>query len=495
MPQWAARPLRAVETRCDAAVETKDKAARGRGPATVAGVGVNAPAAPPPPADPRTRALLEAPVVPLVLGLGATNAALQLAQAAVGLLEIAFIARLGLDALAGAALVFPFLALTVAVSQGAIGGGIAVALARAIGRGRYDDAGLIAWCALLVALGFGGVTAAVMLTCGGAVFAAMGGEGEGLALAVRYAAVLFAGAPLIWTFNALLALVRGAGRIRLAAAVVCGGAVMMVPLSPLLIFGAGPWPGLGIAGGATALLVYYLAGSIVFACVIWGGTGAIRPPWPPRLSLRLTGVILRVGLLSALVAGSTNLTVAVMTTFAGASGLEALAGYGAGARLEILLVPLSAGIGIPAGVIVGTNLGAGRVARAKAAAWVATAAGFAAAEAVGLAAALMPGAWIGLFTADPEAVAVGTLYLTTTGPFYGFFGAAFVCYCAAQATGRMLLPVAGAFARTAVAAGGGALAGHLGGTFLAIGVGMAVFAAFGLSGLVLSVGYTAADSR
>ena len=100
---------------------------------------MNVPLVPQPPSAPgqreRTRALLEAPVVPLVLSLGATNAVLQLVQAAVGILEIVFLARLGLGALTGASLVFPFLALTVAVSQGAIGGGIAVALARALRAG------------------------------------------------------------------------------------------------------------------------------------------------------------------------------------------------------------------------------------------------------------------------------------------------------------------------------------------------------------------------
>lgn len=460
---------------------------------------VNVPLVPQPPSAPggreRTRALIEAPVVPLVLSLGATNAVLQLVQAAVGILEIVFLARLGLGALAGASLVFPFLALAVAVSQGAIGGGIAVALARALGRGRLSDAGLIAWCAILVAIGFGLLTTAVMLTFGPRIYAAMGGEGDGLAMAVCYSSVLFAGAPVIWVFNALLALVRGQGSIRLATTVVCGGAVLMVPLSPLIIFGAGPIPGFGIAGGAIALLVYYASGAIVFAGVIFGGRSLVRPPWPPRLSLPLVAEILRVGLMSALVAASTNLTIAIVTNLVGTAGVEALAGYGAGARLEILLVPLSAGIGIPAGIIVGTNLGAGQVARARAAAWVATATGFVVAEAVGLAAALLPGVWLGLFTEDPEALAVGTEYLTTVGPFYGFFGAAFVLYCAAQGTGRMMLPVAGALARTTVAATGGALAVQLGGTFLAVGIGMVVFAAFGLTGLVLSVGYAASARR
>lgn len=54
------------------------------------------------------------------------------------------------------------------MSQGAIGGGIAVALARALRAGRLSDAVLIAWCAVLVAIGFDILTTAVMLTLGAA---------------------------------------------------------------------------------------------------------------------------------------------------------------------------------------------------------------------------------------------------------------------------------------------------------------------------------------
>ena len=87
---------------------------------------VIAPAAGPPvPAmDPRTRGLLEAPVVPVLLRLAAPNVLVMLAQAATGLIEAYFVGKLGTDALAGVALVFPGLMLMQMVSAGAMGGGI-----------------------------------------------------------------------------------------------------------------------------------------------------------------------------------------------------------------------------------------------------------------------------------------------------------------------------------------------------------------------------------
>src|SRR5687767_12461537 len=81
--------------------------------------------------DPRTRALLEAPLVPTLLRLGAPNVLVMLVQASMGLVEAYFIGRLGTEALAGVTLVFPVVMLMQMMSAGAMGGGISSAIARA----------------------------------------------------------------------------------------------------------------------------------------------------------------------------------------------------------------------------------------------------------------------------------------------------------------------------------------------------------------------------
>ena len=90
--------------------------------------------------NPRTRMLLEAPIAPTLLRLAAPNVLVMLAQAGVGLIETYFVGKLGTDALAGMALVFPVVMLMQMTSAGAMGGGIASAIARALGARRPDDA-------------------------------------------------------------------------------------------------------------------------------------------------------------------------------------------------------------------------------------------------------------------------------------------------------------------------------------------------------------------
>jgi len=108
---------------------------------------------------------------------------------------------------------------------------------------------------------------------------------------------------------------------------------------------------------------------------------------------------------------------------------------------------------------------------------------FALTETIGLAAALLPGAWMGLFTRDPDVVAAGSAYLHVVGPSYGFFGLGLALYFASQGAGRLLWPLIAGFLRLTLAALGGWAAIHwLGGGLTALSVVVALaFVLFGVT--------------
>src|SRR6185437_12386331 len=128
--------------------------------------------------------------------------------------------------------------------------------------------------------------------------------------------------------------------------------------------------------------------------------------------------MLRVGIASSVTSLSTNVTAIVATGLAGVIGPAAVAGYGTGVRLEYLLVPLVFGLGQPVGAMVGTAIGAGRHERALRVAWVGAAIAGGLTEAIGLTAALFPTAWLTMFGAEQQMIAVGADYLRIVGPFY-----------------------------------------------------------------------------
>ena len=430
--------------------------------------------------DPRTRLLLEAPIAPTLLRLGAPNVLVMLAQAGVGLMETYFVGKLGTDALAGMALVFPAVMLMQMTSAGAMGGGIASAIARALGARRRDDADALVLHALLIAAVFALDFMVTVVAGGRWLYTRMGGSGGALDAAMVYSNWVFGGALLVWLFNTLSAVIRGAGNMALPAYVTVAGAVLLLPLSPLLIFGWGPLPGLGIAGGAIALLLYYLASSAVLAAYLWSSRSLLRPSLRGlQLRWALFADILRVGLVGTVSTVATNLAIGITTALVGAYGTAAIAGYGTASRLEYLLVPLVFGLGAPLVAMVGTCIGAGQRERALRATWIGAAIAFAMTEAIGLWAAAYPAAWLSLFNTEPAMIEAGSQYLRIVGPWYGFFGLGLVLYFASQGAGRLLWPVLGNIARLVVAVAGGWLALHGGyaiaGVFAAQAAAMVVY--------------------
>ncbi|HWB48044.1 MAG TPA: MATE family efflux transporter [Stellaceae bacterium] len=432
--------------------------------------------------DPRTRRLVEAPIAPTLIRLAAPNVLVMAVQASLGIVETYFVGRLGTAALAGVALVFPALMLMQMMSAGAVGGGIAAAVARALGGGRRDDADRLAVHAVAIGVVFAAAFSVAMWRGGAALYGAMGASGEVLAAALTYSDIVFAGLVLIWVFNALANVIRGTGNMAVPAGVSVGLTLILVPLSPCLIFGWGPFPRLGVAGGAVALLVYYALGVAVLGCYLASGRSVVRlrlGGW--RLEARLFKQILQVGLVAALITVGTNATVAVTCGLVGHFGAAAIAGYGIGARLEYLLVPLVFGFGSPLVAMVGTSIGAGRPERALRIAWTGAAIAFGLTEMIGLAAAARPLAWLGLFDSDPAMLAAGSAYLHIVGPCYGLFGLGMALYFAAQGAGRLRWPLTAAAARFAIAAGGGWMAfrltNELSCVFLALAAALIAFGA------------------
>ena len=446
--------------------------------------------------DSRTRMLLEQPIVSMILRLAIPNATVMTVQVLIGLLEVYFVSRLGVDALAGVAPVFPLVSLVLAIAQGAIGGGIVTTVARALGAGRISDASEYAWYALALGIPLGLATTVAMYALGPSLYGYMGASGNALAIALSYSSITFAGAILIWMFNLLMAVVRGTGNLRVPVIVVCGGALILVPLSPALIFGAFGYQGLGASGGAVAMLVYYAFGTLAYAGYLWGQFGILKPPFRvPKLSLGPALAILRIGGMSGIVSASTNLTLAIVTAYVGMGGVEALAGYSAGSRLEFLLVPLAYGIGGPVGIVISANLGAGQTDRAVKASWVGVLMACTLTELIGLVAAAFPQQWIGIFSQDPSVLQVGAEYLHRVGPFFGFFGLGYVLYCAGQATRRMEASALAALLRAAIAVLGGYavvwLKADVTWNFVAVALGMVAFGLFALPPLMRRSGYAA----
>jgi putative MATE family efflux protein len=432
-------------------------------------------------------AMLHGPIVSTLVKLALPTIGVMVAQTAVGIAETYYVSFLGTDVLAGVALVFPIFMLMTTLSNGGLGSGVASAIARAVGAGRQRDADALVFHAVVLAVIWGAVFTLGVIWGGPVLYSALGGRDASLAAALKYSNVLFAGAVGVWIVNLLAAALRGSGNVKVPALVTLIGAAVMIPASPALIFGFGPIPRLGIAGAATAFNIYYLGALIVMLWYMRSGRAGLTLA-VSRLEWRLFADILKVGVPTAINAVQTNLCVILVTGAVGLFGTAALAGYGTASRLDYVMIPILFGLSSAVLTMVGINIGAGNGARARHIAWVAALIGVGITETIGLAAAIAPWAWVGLFTSDPAVLAPGMTYLRIVGIVYGLFGFGFVTSFAAQGAGKVLWPSIAVSARLVVAAGAGWIAvTSFGGTMTTLAVIVAIsFVAYaGFASLVM----------
>lgn len=412
-------------------------------------------AASPAPGPASRTTLLHGPIARQLLGLAWPVLVVLALQTLVGVAETYFVSFLGTDALAGVVLVFPVFMLMAMMSNGGIGGGVASAVARAIGAGRRHDAEALVLHAVVIGVLFGALFTVGVWIGGPALFATMGGAGEALANAVLYANVLFLSAIPAWIANLLAAALRGAGNVRVPAVVIAGGSAVTLALSPLFIFGWGWFPAMGVAGAGLAVVCFNVGSLIVLALYMRSRSASIRLA-RARLEWRLFKDILKVGLLSAVGTVMANLTVVMITGLVGAYGRDAIAAYGIASRLDYILIPLLFALGTASVTMVGTNIGAGQHVRARQIAWTGALLAALATGGIGLSAALFPQAWMHVFTSDTRVTEFGAAYLMRVAPFYVLFGVGMSLYFASQGAGKMAWPFAAGLVRLGivVAAGG-----------------------------------------
>lgn len=406
-----------------------------------------------------------------------------ISQILVTIAETYFFGRLGTEALAGFALVYPFMMLMQMMASGGMGGGVAAAMARAVGGKRMEDARALVLHAFLLGVGFALLSTLLAWTVALTLFRLLGGHGPALANAETYAHVLFTGSIAMWANYFLAALLRGGGDAMSPGRYMMLASLTQIPLSGVLALGIGGWHGLGMAGPALSSIIVMTGAALLQSRALWRGTLSMRPSLKGiPLQHRLFWEILKVGLVSSVSVLTSNLTTIGLTGLVGRFGVAVLAGYGIGVRLEFMLVPLAYGIGSGLTTLVGVAAGARDWKRAVRVAWTGGLAAFGLVGAIGWIVALVPEEWSRLFTGDPKVIAATVGYITRVAPFYCLFGLGMALAAASQGAGRMqALLYAGIFRMVVATAGGWFAIERLGtgldGIFVAIAAGIILYAA------------------
>ncbi len=406
--------------------------------------------------------LLTAPILGTLARLSAPNVIAMSATSAVAIAETAYVGQLGTSALAGLALVFPMVMLQQMMSAGAMGGGVSSAISRALGANDSHRAEQLAFHAVVIGAMAGIIFGTIFLIFGEYIYRLLGGYGEVVTEALAYSNIVFLGAISIWLTNTLASIIRGSGDMKIPSITLLAVATSQFLLAGAFGLGWGPLPALGMAGIGLGLLIAFSVSTLFLLWYLVSGRA--------RVKLTLRGVhlkaemfrdILKVGAVSCISPLQTVLTVLILTRLVSEFGIEALAGYGIGARLEFLLVPIAFAIGVACVPMVGMAIGARNIARARQVAWTGGISAGILIGTIGLFVALFPNHWTGIFTDSLPVLSSAGLYFAWVGPFYGLFGLGLCLYFSSQGAGKVLGPViAGTIRLIIVALGGWILAAY-----------------------------------
>jgi putative MATE family efflux protein len=388
------------------------------------------------------RDLTEGPVGGHILRFASLIAVTMLFQTVYFLADLYFVGRLGPAAIAGVALAGNIMLIVLALTQ-ALGAGVTAHVSQAMGRRDRDRAELMfnqaAVLAALVGLVFGGTMFAVRIAYSNWLAA----DQETAARSVEYLTLFVIAMSLQFPLVALGAALRGIGDLKIPTMINVGTVALNIALAPVLIFGLGPAPAMGVAGAALASVIAIALGGVAAVAYVQ------RPSSPMRLVTRdwrpqpaLWWEMLQIGL----PAGGEFVLIAIYATIVYAIiqplGAEAQAGFGIGVRvMQSMFLPAVA-IGFATAPVAGQNYGARRGDRVRST--FRTAAGMA----VGIMAVtttvcqIGSATLVGLFSADAAAVAFGADYLRILSWTFVLSGVIFVSSSMFQGLGNTLPPLA-----------------------------------------------------
>lgn len=314
--------------------------------------------------------------------------------------------------------------------------GLTAVASRRHGEGRPDAAAAAVYDAFWLGVGVALLIGAAGLAGLSGLFQLMATPGDVTLEGSAYLGVYLVGAPIVFAYFVMDAAFRAAGDTRTPLVLLAVSLGLNAVLDPLLMFGIGPLPRLGIQGAALATLVTRGAGCAVGYHWL-AQRGLLRRGRPRGASIvRMSGIGLPVSAGGAVF----SLVYIVLTRITSQFGTPALAALGVGHKVESISYMACVGFGLAAATTVGQNLGSGSRDRASESGRIATWYAVLLTGAVGLAFLLIPEALMGLFTTDDSVIAAGASYLRIVSVAQVFMALEIVLMMGMEGAGYSLAP-------------------------------------------------------
>ncbi len=333
-----------------------------------------------------------------------------------------FVGRLGADPLAAMSFSFPVVLISGGLAMG-LGIGTSTYVSHALGRQHREEAARLATQAHLLAFGIVSLLALAGLLLLTPLFSAMGATETTMPLIRTYMTIWFIGLPFVILPMVGMNVLQATGDTKIPGFVLTMSVILNIILDPVLIFGVGPIPHMGIAGAALATVIgrassFFIVGSVLLfrERLITRAIGSFR------YVLRSWGRILYVGIPAAAANILLPISMGVLTRLVSAFGTDAVAGFGAATRVESFALVFTLALSMIVTPFVGQNHGAGNQGRVQRTHKVAFLFSLAWGGVVLLVFLLAAFPVARVFNDDPDVVRVTALYLSIVAVSYGSLG-------------------------------------------------------------------------
>ncbi|MEM6445387.1 MAG: MATE family efflux transporter [Cyanobacteria bacterium P01_D01_bin.123] len=349
-------------------------------------------------------------------------------------IDIYFISALGVESLAGVSLVFPFLILLFSTVGGGIGISSSKLVSQRIGSKQYRDLSEIAFATIFLSLLISGIYIIGYLLFFDRFLESIDISIDSRIAASDFAVPVFLGSPIAAMSIAISGLLRSEKDLLTPVQMLFAGGVVNVILDPLLIFGCGFVPGLGVAGAGLATIIGFIISSLIGFRKISSRRSHFHVDLLEfRITFKLCMKIIRSAIPIVLTILTNNVVALCITVMLAKLGTQEVAAYGLLTRLEYVITIAMTGIGSSAVALGGIELGAGRM---SGFADVTKKCGLLATSlVVWIAIALFhsPHLWFDLFSSDVWVREFGHQYLSVVSLTYPFFALGLVYSYAYQA--------------------------------------------------------------
>jgi putative MATE family efflux protein len=351
-------------------------------------------------------------------------------------IDMWFIGQVGVRELAALSFAFPVLMVVTSVAIG-LGAGTSSVVARAIGADNHRRARRLATDSLILSFGVTAVISAIGIMTIAPLFRLLGAPEDMIPLIAGYMKILYVGVPFVVVGMVGMSSMRATGETKLPSMLMVIAAIINVILDPILIFGIGPIPAMGLQGAAMAAL---LARGAIFAGTIYlmhSRQDMLTFNKPNRDEMLSSWTdILHVGLPAAGTNAIIPIATGVITAMLAKYGPETVAGFGVASRVESLVLVMFYALSAVIGPFVGQNISANRPDRIFRALNLCTLFCIGSGLVIALLLALS-GDWVpSLFSDHAEVTDIGALFLLIVPISYGAYGMVMVMNASFNGMGK-----------------------------------------------------------